>query len=180
MSRLTDSIEGDALFFQTYAASTHNVVASMLAGAKEMKALAARSAASDRDLEERARAIIARPAAQRMPLIAYAILLQGRRAASAVPLRADDLRSLPDAEAAASLRPWHPFYYVVDALATITGAPPPSPGRALFAERLTIADNAERWHRQAAAPSTGPRCPKCGHAITPGKRFCTACGAAVV
>ena len=180
MSPALDRIEADEFFGATYAASTHRVVALMLERSGEIKQLATSGAPSDRVLEDRAKVFMSRPGAQRMPLIAYAILLKLRGDVAAVPLLAQYLRAIPDSDASAALSPWDPFYYVVDAVCRITGAPGRDPGEAAFRARHSIADAAERWYAQRTAQRPNPRtCPKCHRTLDAGKKFCTGCGTRV-
>ncbi len=173
-------IEADQFFVPTYGASTHAVVELMLQRSDELTRLATPAAATDRVLEDRAKLLLSRPPAKRMPLIAYAILLKQRRDPAAVPLFVEYLRSISDGEASAALSPWNPFYYVVDALCRITGAPRPDPGMDVFVSRRSIADAGARWYAQTThARAAGRQCPKCHRAVGADKKFCTACGARI-
>jgi hypothetical protein len=84
-----------------------------------------------------------------MPLITYVLLFKARRDRAAVPLLARCLRGLPESERVASLTPFAPFCYILDALKELSNGAIeiPVPAEA-FAARARIADRAERWYGQ--------------------------------
>jgi len=142
---ILDRVDREEFFIETYIASGHNTVQSVIQQKKGFSFLVANMPISGPLMIQR---IEQKRLARTETLIVYFLAFREAGYAPAIPHMVHYIKTLPESDRKAVFSPWHPFGYALMAIEKITGQELDLKQiTSLFDQRIGITDRAMNWYQ---------------------------------